>query len=132
MVRVVPRLSLVFTALCLAGAAHAQATSCPATLPAQGAPIAAPLPVFPADNWWNTDISTAPVDPYSPTYIAWIDPARQVRKRRRQHHGQRGQRHRKARYLGIDQAKRRRHPDAYESELAAGAEQQPDLDRSGP
>jgi hypothetical protein len=76
MARVVPRLSLVFSALCLAGAAHAQ--SCPAILPAQGAPIAAPLPVFPADNWWNTDISTAPVDPYSPAYIAWIDPARQV------------------------------------------------------
>ncbi|MCC8361666.1 hypothetical protein LK996_01020 [Lysobacter sp. A6] len=76
MARVVPRLSFVLVALCLAGAAHAQ--SCPATLPAQGAPIAAPLPVFPADNWWNTDISTAPVDALSPAYIAWIDPARQV------------------------------------------------------
>ncbi|NUS60574.1 MAG: hypothetical protein HOQ01_06465 [Lysobacter sp.] len=76
MVRVAPRLSLVFSALCLAGVAHAQ--SCPATLPAQGAPIAAPLPVFPADNWWNTDISAAPVDPLSPAYIAWIDPAKPV------------------------------------------------------
>jgi hypothetical protein len=24
-----------------------------------------PLPLFPADNWWNLDISAAPVDPRS-------------------------------------------------------------------
>ena len=28
------------------------------------------LQVFPADNWWNTDISTQSVDPNSPTLIA--------------------------------------------------------------
>lgn len=27
-------------------------------------------PIFPADNWWNTDISGAPVDPMSDVYIA--------------------------------------------------------------
>ncbi len=27
-------------------------------------------PIFPADNWWNTDISNAPVDPMSSAYIA--------------------------------------------------------------
>jgi hypothetical protein len=28
--------------------------------------------VFPPDNWWNTDVSNAPVDPGSPAYIDWI------------------------------------------------------------
>jgi hypothetical protein len=28
--------------------------------------------VFPADNWWNLDISTAPTDPDSKAYIDWI------------------------------------------------------------
>jgi len=28
--------------------------------------------VFPADNWWNLDISAAPVDAASSAYIAWI------------------------------------------------------------
>jgi hypothetical protein len=28
--------------------------------------------VFPASNWWNLDVSTAPVDPQSPAYIDWI------------------------------------------------------------
>lgn len=28
--------------------------------------------VFPADNWWNQDISGAPVDPASSAYINWI------------------------------------------------------------
>src|SRR3712207_1825376 len=28
--------------------------------------------LFPSDNWWNQDISTAPVDPQSDAYIAFI------------------------------------------------------------
>lgn len=28
--------------------------------------------VFPLDNWWNQDVSTAPVDPNSAAYIDWI------------------------------------------------------------
>ncbi|KGQ19333.1 hypothetical protein LF41_2983 [Lysobacter dokdonensis DS-58] len=64
-------------ALCMAGAAHAQ--SCPAVnAPLQGAPIAAPLPVFPADNWWNTDISGAPVDANSANFINFIGAARRL------------------------------------------------------
>jgi hypothetical protein len=31
------------------------------------------MPVFPADNWWNQDVSQAPVDPRSPQYIAFIN-----------------------------------------------------------
>ena len=32
-----------------------------------------PLPLFPPDNWWNVDISTAPVDSASASYIAFIN-----------------------------------------------------------
>jgi hypothetical protein len=32
-----------------------------------------PLPLFPADNWWNQDISGAPVDPQSVQFIAFIN-----------------------------------------------------------
>jgi hypothetical protein len=31
-----------------------------------------PLPLFPADNWWNQDISGAPLDPDSASYISFI------------------------------------------------------------
>jgi hypothetical protein len=32
-----------------------------------------PLPLFPRDNWWNVDVSVAPVDPSSASYIAFIN-----------------------------------------------------------
>jgi len=53
-------------ALCLsAAAAFAQ--------PAQpGGALPGPLPLFPADNWWNADVSSAPVDPNSASYINFI------------------------------------------------------------
>jgi hypothetical protein len=35
----------------------------------QGGPIPVPLPLFPQNNWWNTDITAAPVDPNSATFI---------------------------------------------------------------
>ncbi|MGK2857934.1 MAG: hypothetical protein ACSLFQ_12080 [Thermoanaerobaculia bacterium] len=38
----------------------------------RGGPLPAPLPLFPADNWWNTDISGAPVDPNSAGFINFI------------------------------------------------------------
>jgi len=53
--------------------ASAALGQCPASVPAQGAPPPAPLPVFPADNWWNLDVRTAPVDPNSSSYIAFIN-----------------------------------------------------------
>jgi len=46
---------------------------CPATVPVQGAAVLGPLPIFPPDNWWNLDISPAPVDPNSASYIAFIN-----------------------------------------------------------
>jgi hypothetical protein len=36
-------------------------------------PIPGPLPIFPHDNWWNLDVSDAPVDPSSASYIAFIN-----------------------------------------------------------
>ena len=40
---------------------------------AQGVVRGGPLPqLFPSTNWWNTDISAAPVDAESPGYIAFI------------------------------------------------------------
>jgi len=39
-----------------------------------GGAIPGPLPIFPRDNWWNVDISTAPVDPASAGYITFIGP----------------------------------------------------------
>ncbi len=41
--------------------------------PVQGGALPTPLPLFPADNWWNLDISSAPVDPGSDSFIAFIN-----------------------------------------------------------
>jgi len=41
-----------------------------------GGAIPGPLPLFPRDNWWNLDISTASVDSASASYITFIGPAR--------------------------------------------------------
>ncbi|HEY8184309.1 MAG TPA: hypothetical protein VII32_18845, partial [Thermoanaerobaculia bacterium] len=56
--------------------AIAVAASCGIALGAtQGGPIPVPLPLFPANNWWNTDITAAPVDLNSTTYINHIGAA---------------------------------------------------------
>jgi hypothetical protein len=34
-----------------------------------GGPLPQPLPLFPADNWWNVNVSAAPVDPNSASYL---------------------------------------------------------------
>lgn len=49
------------------------AAQCPAVVPSQGSALPGPLPLFPADNWWNADISAAPVDPRSASFIAFIN-----------------------------------------------------------
>ena len=46
---------------------------CPALVPAEGAALTVPLPLFPSNNWWNQDISSAPVDSNSASYIAFIN-----------------------------------------------------------
>jgi hypothetical protein len=40
---------------------------------ARGGALPQPLPLFPADNWWNLDISSWPVDPNSANYISFIN-----------------------------------------------------------
>jgi hypothetical protein len=45
----------------------------PASYPAEGQGLPSPLPLFPADNWWNTDVTAAPVDPSSASYIGFIN-----------------------------------------------------------
>jgi hypothetical protein len=63
----------VLLAIALGFAAQTALAQCPAQVPAEGAPPPAPLPLFPSDNWWNTDISTAPVDASSVAYISFIN-----------------------------------------------------------
>ena len=40
-----------------------------------GGALPGPLPLFPADNWWNADVSAAPIDPASASFIAFINGA---------------------------------------------------------
>jgi hypothetical protein len=42
----------------------------------QGGALPQPLPLFPPDNWWNLDISTAPVDPGSAAFITFVGATR--------------------------------------------------------
>lgn len=44
------------------------------TLAERNGPLPGPLPLFPADNWWNEDISRAPVDPRSGEFVSFIGP----------------------------------------------------------
>jgi hypothetical protein len=41
----------------------------------QGGPLPGPLPLFPSNNWWNADISAAPVDPNSAAYLPFMGTA---------------------------------------------------------
>ncbi len=58
--------------------AHAAFAQCPATVPAANVALPGPLPVFPADNWWNTDISGAPVDANSSSFISFVGATRKL------------------------------------------------------
>ena len=40
--------------------------------PVQNGPLPQPLPLLPADNWWNLDVSRAPVDPGSQGFIDYV------------------------------------------------------------
>ncbi len=39
----------------------------------RGGPIPVPLPLFPQNNWWNLDVSSAPLDPSSGAFITFIN-----------------------------------------------------------
>ena len=65
------RIALCLTSIVLTFAAAAQS-------PQQGGALPQPLPLFPPGNWWNTDISAAPVDPNSAGYINFIGASRRL------------------------------------------------------
>src|SRR4029453_3964571 len=65
--------TLLATIALSAFAATAALGQCPASVPAQGGALPGPLPLFPSSNWWNLDVSAAPLDANSAGYIAFIN-----------------------------------------------------------
>jgi hypothetical protein len=57
-------------------AAVAALTALVAAASTQGGALPGPLPLFPADNWWNLDITAAPVDASSVSYINFLGATR--------------------------------------------------------
>jgi hypothetical protein len=62
--------------LSLALMAVAALSAIVAAVSTEGGPLPGPLPLFPPSNWWNTDISAAPVDPASAAYISFVGTTR--------------------------------------------------------
>jgi hypothetical protein len=54
-----------------ASLAHAQGVALGGTLPQ-------PLPILPSDNWWNLDVSQAPLDPSSQAFITFVGTTRRL------------------------------------------------------
>jgi hypothetical protein len=71
--RACPRAALFTGMLCAAALAGAAAVHAQASV---GGALPQPLPLLPPDNWWNVDISAAPVDAASPAYITWVGASR--------------------------------------------------------
>jgi hypothetical protein len=74
------RLSLVLTATALlvagpagAGDSPAGANPPPALAARLEASMPGPWPLFPPNNWWNTEVASAPVDPGSAAFIDYIN-----------------------------------------------------------
>lgn len=65
-----PLVSIALTLFC-AGSLMAQETGI-----VRGGELPGPLPIFPPGNWWNLDIGSAPVDPASDAFIAYIGASR--------------------------------------------------------
>jgi hypothetical protein len=65
----VPRWIAV-VALTLAATLAAPVAVC--AQPVRNGPLPSPLPLFPPDNWWNVDVSAAPLDPNSANFINYI------------------------------------------------------------
>jgi len=63
------RFAFCFASLLIASAGLAQS-------PQRGGALPQPLPLFPPGNWWNADISAAPVDPKSSAFIADVGATR--------------------------------------------------------
>jgi hypothetical protein len=65
-------------ALLLALAALRAASGVPGSAQVVNGPLPQPLPLFPPDNWWNVDVSAAPVDPASAAYVTFIGATREL------------------------------------------------------
>jgi hypothetical protein len=63
----------VLTAALLALAGIAAFVAAPLAVPQAGGGLPTPLPLFPTTNWWNTDVSAAPVDSRSTAFISFIN-----------------------------------------------------------
>jgi len=59
-----------------AGVAMATALAAVVSAATLNGPLPGPFPLFPRTNWWNTDISQAPVDPSSSNFITFIGATR--------------------------------------------------------
>ncbi len=70
-IRCSPVASLILLTIVLATALVSASSTIGGALPA-------PLPLFPADNWWNLNISSAPVDPSSSAYLSFVGTTRQL------------------------------------------------------
>lgn len=70
----VPRVSPPLLAVAFAAALTTGASA----LAVIGGALPTPLPLFPRNHWWNLDISNAPIDPSSATYIAFIGATRRL------------------------------------------------------
>jgi hypothetical protein len=46
--------------------------------PAANGPLPGPFPLFPASNWWNLDIRSAPVDPGSAAFLQFVGTGRRL------------------------------------------------------
>ena len=65
------RLFLAFAAIAALACAPIAASQA-----VQGGALPVPLPLFPPDNWWNVDVSQAPLDVNSAAFITWIGTAK--------------------------------------------------------
>ena len=70
MIRLIRRVSVVIAAVLALGVIAAAATL-------NGA-LPGPLPLFPRTNWWNADVSQAPVDPQSANFISFVGTTRRL------------------------------------------------------
>jgi hypothetical protein len=68
-----PRTFLILCALAVCLGATAPWAQSRFSSAERGGPLPAPLPLFPADNWWNQDVSDAPIDPRSAQFIAFVN-----------------------------------------------------------
>jgi hypothetical protein len=66
------RLLRSMQACAVAGALMVMASAAVSALATLNGPLPTPLPLLPADNWWNLDISSAPLDPGSAGYVSFI------------------------------------------------------------